>query len=179
MTAGCKDGEQGRPLQTQPTKGRALLGCLGDPRALSPGLALLTPDHAEAKEVGFPEAGRAAHLLQELASRGLHLRARRGSGCSHSRVRPGRPPCYPTHTTQATPERGPVLRGHPKGTRCPWPHPLPSGAACGLGGLAGGSEHPDPDAPLCGSPSAAQPPAPPAAALVLSLSPFLHRRPPG
>lgn len=37
MTAGCKDGEQGRPLQTQPTKGRALLGCLGDPRALSPG----------------------------------------------------------------------------------------------------------------------------------------------
>lgn len=127
MTAGCKDGEQGRPLQTQPTKGRALLGCLGDPRAVSPGLALLTPDHAEAKEVGFPEAGRAAHLLQELASRGLHLRAGRGSGCSHSRVRPGCPPCYPTHTTQATPERGPVLRGHPKGTRCPWPHPLPSG----------------------------------------------------
>lgn len=78
MTAGCKDGEQGRPLQTRPTKGRALLGCLGDPRALSPGLALLTPDHAEAKEVGFPEAGRAAHLLQELASRGLHLRAGRG-----------------------------------------------------------------------------------------------------
>lgn len=65
-------------MQTQPAEGRALLGCLGDPRALSPGLALLTPDHAEAKEVGFPEAGRAAHLLQELASRGLHLRAGRG-----------------------------------------------------------------------------------------------------
>lgn len=34
---------------------------------------LLTSDHAEAKEVGFSDAGQVTHLLEELAPRGMHL----------------------------------------------------------------------------------------------------------
>ena len=61
-------------------------GTRGKRRPRCPG-GLLTSDHAEAKELGFSDAGQVAHLLEELAPGGLHLW--RG-GCSGSR--PGLPP---------------------------------------------------------------------------------------
>ena len=45
-------------------------------RGRGPGVArrcLLTSDNAEAKEVGFSDAGQVAHLLEELAPCDLHL----------------------------------------------------------------------------------------------------------
>lgn len=54
------------PSDSGPQKRPVLLGW-------GPGQCLLTSDHAEAKEVGFSDAGLVTHLLEELATCGLHL----------------------------------------------------------------------------------------------------------
>lgn len=54
------------------------------------GRCLLTSDHAEAEEVGFPDAGQVAHLLKELTPRGLHLWEGQEALRAQSRVAPGR-----------------------------------------------------------------------------------------
>lgn len=51
---------------------------------------MLTSDHAEAKEVGFPDAGQVAHLLEELTPGGLHLWAGQEALRAQSRAAPGR-----------------------------------------------------------------------------------------
>lgn len=88
------------------------------PRAGHPGQCGLTSDHAEAKEVGFLDAGHVTHLLEELTAGCLHLQGvGGGSGPLKGVDSPagaGRPLLLPPRPLGACP-RWTLVPTHPAG----------------------------------------------------------------